>query len=320
MLTKLNGFIDKWDGLRIGVIGDVVLDVFMRVRDQHRTDPSQNFPILQEEGRIEQPGGAANAALNLQAMGADVQLVGIVGNDSEGDRLTRMLGDMAQLVRCVSSGRVTTCKTRVAGVHFHDDVNLGIRLDSRANHGITRSEGDALSFAVVALDDWAEGILLSDYGHGTICYPVAGLVEELDVKVHLDPHRKFPEALEGMVLHCMTPNTEEALLMWKQNNTDLNSLAGTVVVTGGETGARVHLPVDGFNGFHVPNDPVHNPRVCGAGDAFAAALLLSRMAGADWLQAVTLANAAGRAAVQMAFTSVVPADAVREQLPAVLNA
>jgi D-beta-D-heptose 7-phosphate kinase/D-beta-D-heptose 1-phosphate adenosyltransferase len=325
MLLGLERYVHAWEGKQVTVVGDVMLDVFLRTVDTGRKDPSTGVPVYQIENRLEQPGGAANAAMNLAAMGADVSLVGITGyHDHAAMRLHGLVNQAGVKDFTVkSTSRSTNCKIRYSTNTRAQQVDR-MRIDSEATTPPDAAEATQLLERVEDCLDSA--VLLSDYGQGTICSSVAESVEEWsrdwDAYVHLDPHRELLPTLFNRGISCVTPNTREAMGFANQYTEQWPALVDrncTTVITRGEDGANVHRPGD-WAGVVIGTKPVEYPKVCGAGDTFAAALLLARLAGAGWEDAVTLANAAGRAAVLKPFTSVVNSEELLHELPEVLIA
>jgi D-beta-D-heptose 7-phosphate kinase/D-beta-D-heptose 1-phosphate adenosyltransferase len=104
-----------WDRAHLLVVGDVMLDKYIwGVVD--RISPEAPIPVVRASHRSEQPGGAANVAMNIACLGARVTLAGFVGEDAEADALKAKLeqaGIAAEL--CVTENRPTISKTRILG-------------------------------------------------------------------------------------------------------------------------------------------------------------------------------------------------------------
>src|SRR5580692_3304817 len=90
-MSKYNNIIRQFKAKKILVIGDVVLDQYIKGRVT-RISPEAPVPIVLQEESFYTPGGAANVANNLSSLGADVTLVGKIGDDIEGSILKRELG------------------------------------------------------------------------------------------------------------------------------------------------------------------------------------------------------------------------------------
>jgi bifunctional ADP-heptose synthase (sugar kinase/adenylyltransferase) len=285
--------------------------VFKGVTPSDRKDATSLAPIVTVNSTAVFPGGAANVAANLKAMGARVNLIALAGHDEAGAYIAGLTDVGEGLV--LTEGRRTTTKTRYSSACRIDEVDIDPNWE----------ESQAMAANIDEIANWADGVLVSDYGLGvTGSMPVCTRIGMLNVPVHLDPHRVLAPALFNRNVTCATPNTEEALVIASQVGGDWAKLLnpGCVnVTTRGPAGAVIHQPGD-YEGETVATKPVDHPDVCGAGDVFAAALLLSRLGGALWADAVTIANAAGRAAVLKPFTSVVNQADVLAQIPHVLKA
>ena len=101
---------------RILVLGDVILDQFIwgRVR---RISPEAPVPIVEFERESYIPGGAANVARNLAALGVPVSMVGVVGRDTAGKQVKQLLQQSGVEVKGLLEGRdrVTSIKSRIVG-------------------------------------------------------------------------------------------------------------------------------------------------------------------------------------------------------------
>jgi len=118
--NQLKQIVDQFGNLRIGVLGDVVADLYITgITDR----VSREAPIIiarQQRGELI-AGGAANVARNIASLGAHVELVGVVGDDPLGKQLTKTLADAGVSVDAViaSSGYQTITKTRIVAGAEH---------------------------------------------------------------------------------------------------------------------------------------------------------------------------------------------------------
>ena len=96
------------------VVGDLMLDKYLWGRT-NRISPEAPVPIVDINKIDYRPGGAANVALNLSALGCNVIIIGIIGSDSDGKNLLNLLKkyniDCSKIV--ISDNRYTTVKTRI---------------------------------------------------------------------------------------------------------------------------------------------------------------------------------------------------------------
>src|SRR5687767_9873141 len=81
-----------WAGKRVVVIGDLMLDAYL-IGEVRRISPEAPVPIVEVAESKERPGGAANTALNVLALGATPVLVGVVGADAEGEKLVSLIAE-----------------------------------------------------------------------------------------------------------------------------------------------------------------------------------------------------------------------------------
>src|SRR4051812_48000869 len=98
---------------RIAIVGDAMLDVYLR-GDVDRISPEAPVPVVRVRERKLALGGAANVAQNVAALGADCELVAVIGDDVNGTTLRDMMRDIGAAPRSlVRVDRPTTTKTRV---------------------------------------------------------------------------------------------------------------------------------------------------------------------------------------------------------------
>ena len=99
--------------MRALVLGDIILDSFLKEQRQGNL-PEADAPILLHDSTTYVAGGAANVALNLHSLGWDVSLMGLIGKDEQGERLSNVLATYKNLeVISFSDGRPTTHKQRI---------------------------------------------------------------------------------------------------------------------------------------------------------------------------------------------------------------
>jgi D-glycero-beta-D-manno-heptose-7-phosphate kinase len=194
---------------RILVIGDVMIDEYM-LGKVNRISPEAPVPIIslgKEEQRL---GGAANVALNLQALGATPMLCSVVGNDKKGSDFLELLRDqempMNGIVR--SGERVTTVKTRVIGNNQHL-----LRIDAEDNHPLSVSEEDEFLEKVRAIigNENIDAVIFEDYNKGVltprIIREITDLANSKGIPTTVDPKKDNFLAYKGVTL--FKPNLKE---------------------------------------------------------------------------------------------------------------
>jgi rfaE bifunctional protein kinase chain/domain len=147
---------------RVLVIGDLMLDEYIHGR---ATRISQEAPVMVvRQQRVHAvPGGAANVAKNLVALGATAHILGVIGDDEPGSRLRSTLADQASTL-IVDSSRPTTRKTRVLA----DSAHQVLRIDDESTEPVSESiEAQLLAVATELLLD-CDVILFSDYVKGVL--------------------------------------------------------------------------------------------------------------------------------------------------------
>jgi D-beta-D-heptose 7-phosphate kinase/D-beta-D-heptose 1-phosphate adenosyltransferase len=154
--------VDGWHGQRVVVVGDAALDVWLE-GGTGRLSREAPVPVVSVERRAERPGGAANVALHLAALGADVMLVSVVGNDPEGAALV----DALRRERIVAVGliQVDGRSTRT----LHRVVSRGrlvARFDTGSTGPLTTADEEVLLSHVARVLPSASALVISDNDHG----------------------------------------------------------------------------------------------------------------------------------------------------------
>ncbi len=302
------------------VVGDVMVDAYLWGRVD-RISPEAPVPVVQVTRRSARLGGAANVALNAQALGAKATLAAVVGDDADADRIADLLREhqlpLDGLVR--SKERRTTVKTRVISGHQHV-----VRVDEEQEDDLTAREEQALLERIAALmaRQRPDAIVLEDYNKGVLTEAVirgvVRMAQESGVPVAVDPKRKNFLAYTGVSL--FKPNLKELRegLKTDVDPTDDASLSRAArlleerlrnrmtLVTLSEHGAFAH---DGSGGARIAAHKRRIVDVSGAGDTViaVAALALAQGLGKDDIAA--LSNLAGGLVCEE--VGVVPIDAAR---------
>lgn len=285
---------------RVLIVGDLILDRYV-TGEVSRISPEAPIPVLAARHTDERLGGAGNVAANLRAMGADVELVGVVGDDTRGRKVLDMLAAIGvETQGCVlDSERPTTEKTRVAS-----GVQQMMRIDWERADVIAPPIEAALLEGLSGRVARARAVVLSDYGKGVL--PPAVIAAVIDaaraagVPVLVDPKGTDYSRYRGATL--VTPNrreAEEAVGRKIENLEDLPDVARELIEAAELDSAVITLGPDGI--FHLSKDgrwgrvPTVARQVfdvTGAGDTVIAHLALGVAAGFELEEAVVLANTA----------------------------
>ncbi len=311
--------IARFAGTRVLVIGDLILDHYIR-GEVTRTSPEAPVPIVAVRGEDWLPGGAANVAANLVALGARAELLGVVGDDEGGGQLGGLLeaheGLRATLVR--ERGRPTTLKTRCMA-----QGQQMLRLDRETAAPVSAETRQRVIRAVNRLAPKCAGIIVSDYGKGLLVPEVLEAVfaaaRAAGLAVVVDPKGRDYRRYRGASV--ITPNQKEASEESAIAVVDDSSAAeaarelrrstqaAAVVITRGAAGISV-FPRRG-TARHIPTRARAVFDVTGAGDTVIATLGLALFCGADVAEAAYLGNAAAGIVVGLAGVATVSAERLR---------
>jgi D-beta-D-heptose 7-phosphate kinase/D-beta-D-heptose 1-phosphate adenosyltransferase len=318
----LAALVRGFKGRRCLVIGDVMLDVFERGQAE-RLAPDTPAPVVTDVRKEASPGGAANVAANLAALGAEVTLLGVVGDDSAGGELLKGLDENGVRTDEVFrlSGRATVVKKRlVAG-----DATLA-RVDSGNKEPLMGAVEIEFAERAAALAESAEAVVVSDYSGGVVTQEVADALDGTDHGcILLDS--KDPLRLRWRNLAAATPNHLEA-----QRTLDLPAEVEPSQVDAGAVGEAVRdalgvralavtlaeegvVVVDGAGVTRLGGRRVANPDVNGAGDTFLATFALSLGGGASPQTAARLGIEAATLAVSRTGTTPVGFRELLQRLP-----
>lgn len=308
-------FVDL-SSVRLLIVGDVMLDRYW-FGDVSRISPEAPVPVVKVERCEERPGGAANVARNAAALGAQVALLSLVGKDEAGESLSRLVRDGGiDASLHVDEGVSTTVKLRVIG---RQQQLLRIDFENRPSHEVLRAK---LKEFQRRLPD-CDAVVFSDYGKGGLTHisEMIQLARAAGKVVLVDPKGDDYSAYRGATI--ITPNRSEmreVVGRWK-DEADLERRAtelrerlelGALLVTRSEEGMSLFLPGRTIHEKAVAREVFD---VSGAGDTVIATLAVMAAHGADWADAIHVANVAAGIVVGKLGTAIV----TRDELAAALN-
>ncbi len=199
---------DKFNGLRILVIGDVMMDAYV-LGKVTRISPEAPVPIISLENEDERIGGAGNVALNLVALGAKPIIASVYGADSNGKKLTDLLEVNGISIEGViySEKRKTTVKTRVVS-----NKQQLLRIDSEDTFPISKTEEDLLIDKISKqIDNGIDAIIFEDYNKGvlteTLITQVIDLARKNGIPTAVDPKKENFFTYQDVTL--FKPNLKE---------------------------------------------------------------------------------------------------------------
>ena len=294
--------------LRILVVGDLMVDAYLLGRVD-RISPEGPVPILRASQRERRPGGAANVALNLKALGAAVTVGGAIGMDQDGLDLQKALEEQGMDTDAIVTlkDRRTTVKTRVmsGGQHL-------LRVDEEDDFDLNAEDSQQFleQLASVLAARPFDAILIEDYDKGALSPTVIeGLLEmarKRDIPVTVDPKFRHFDRYRDVAL--FKPNLKELRdglgLLWEDGDDAAMHQALTeglqrlqsewnperVLLTLSEHGVRVKTPLEDAQ---QPAHPREILDVSGAGDTVIAVATVLLAQGLDALSMAQVANLAG---------------------------
>jgi D-beta-D-heptose 7-phosphate kinase/D-beta-D-heptose 1-phosphate adenosyltransferase len=336
------------------VVGDLMLDRYVW-GDAERISQEAPVILLHADKREERLGGASSVATMLRALGAKVSLAGVVGDDPDGGRIRQLLDDLGidHEAVFIDDSRPSTVKERYIGRAQQKHPQQMLRVDYEVRHPLGSEQEAALKEALVSRIKKCDIVLVSDYDKG-VCTPgvvthAIGTARAVGKRVLIDPIRcgQLAPRVAGSVnsrselttlahpyekyrgCSAMTPNRLEAALA-----------TGRSVHTGPEAFAAaqqlleqldmeagiVTLDKDGMalvrrDGrkelFPTRQRQVYD--ITGAGDMVLCVLGIALAAGADYADAIRLANIAGGLEVEKIGVAPVTRDEILRDIHLSLN-
>jgi len=315
---RLNDLKKGFDGKRIAVIGDMMLDGYFW-GDVKRISPEAPVPVLEVEDEFFRFGGAANVAFNILTLGGIPVPVGVIGNDNYGNIFSSLLKEknIEDEGIIIDNARPTTTKTRVIANNQHV-VRIDKESKSYINHKI---ESKILAY-IESVISKLDGIILQDYNKGiltpSLISNIISIANKKNILVTVDP--KFDNFFEYKNVTVFKPNrkeTETVLGIRIKNDKDISSAGRNllqklnskyVLLTLGEGGIAVFEKGDKER--RMPTKAIKVADVSGAGDTVISTLTIGLAAGADIYEACFLANYA--AGIVCGEVGIVPIE--KEQL------
>ncbi len=206
---QLKKLFSSFNNQTIIVIGDVMIDSYLWGKVS-RISPEAPVPIVSVKKRESRLGGAANVALNLQAMGANPILCGITGSDDKGDLFYSLMDKQKLISDGIIKGkdRLTTVKFRIIGNKMHM-----LRVDEETERALSAEESQMLYNRIETLIDKHQpsAIIFEDYDKGVISPELIEKVvlkaAEKEIPVSADPKNKNFRAYKNISL--FKPNLKE---------------------------------------------------------------------------------------------------------------
>jgi D-beta-D-heptose 7-phosphate kinase/D-beta-D-heptose 1-phosphate adenosyltransferase len=303
-------------GKQVLVLGDLMLDRYW-YGEVDRISPEAPVPVVRKVSAQGIPGGAANTACNVVALGATVTLFGAVGRDEAGVELRRILARRG--INCsavlTAAARRTTVKLRIMA---HDQQV--VRIDEEDTAPIDGSLVGQVQRRAARMLPQVDAVLVSDYAKGFVTEPlirdVIRAARRHGKPVVIDPKGADCDRYRGATV--IKPNRSELAVLTGlparhhaesvQAGHRLLQLTGAaaIVVTEGRDGMTLLQPDTPEE--HFPSFALEVYDVTGAGDTALATLAVALAAGAGMRDAVWLSNLAAGLAVAESGTAVISRD------------
>jgi len=301
---------------KILVVGDVMLDRYW-FGEVDRISPEAPVPVIKVKRVEERPGGAANVARNIAALSAQSTLLSVIGDDEAGACLKKLLNEHQNLNALLHQDNTISTIIKLRAIARHQQL-LRIDFETSPSHEVLNA----------ALEDFraqmpmADVVILSDYGKGGLTH-IAEMIRLARVAgkhVLVDPKGDDYARYRGATI--LTPNRSEFREVagsWKtegeltlkaeqlRNELQLDAL----LITRSEDGMSLYRSND------VQHEPTHTREVfdvSGAGDTVIATLAVMLACGADFPEAMHIANRAAGIVVGKLGTAVVSREEIIEDL------
>lgn len=302
-IVQAKKILSRFSHQRILVVGDLMLDRYI-YGGVSRISPEAPVPVVHVTHEKSMPGGASNVAWNVQSLGGGAAVAGILGKDTTGRDLKKILMRGGVSVAVDAGGIRTTVKTRIIA-----ERQQVVRVDRENNLNLTGKKAEVFCRRLASEVKKSTGVILEDYGKGVIQQCVVDTVLKVakasGIPVGLDPKENHELDLGGITV--ATPNRKEAFTIAgvkgsPAHSNPLNDNAllkvadilmhkwapALLLITLGPLG--ILLVTKNAPPKHVPTRAREVFDVSGAGDTVIATCILALAAGASPFEAAELAN------------------------------
>jgi D-glycero-beta-D-manno-heptose-7-phosphate kinase len=316
---RLMHLIGQLPGARVGVIGDLVCDIYVTGLTD-RVSREAPVLIIQQEKEWVVPGCAANTAVNLASLGAQVRLVGILGDDTTADALCKKLRETGvatdDLVQAAE--RHTISKTRFLAGARHTSRQQVLRLDRQPDRPPEDGLRQRLLQRFRELTSEVDAWIINDYGYESFDEALRDALADAAVHKPVVADSRYG-LMDFKGVTVAKPNEQEALAVAGTDNIPaaarlirdrLNVHA--VLVTLGNQGMLLHRETTSERIPAAGTDEIVD--LTGAGDTVAAVLTAALARNAELSDAAHLANLAGGLVVMKEGAASVTCDELRNAL------
>jgi len=283
---------------RILVIGDLMIDHYLWGKCE-RISPEAPVQVVAVEKETSVLGGAGNVIHNLQALGANVDVISVIGDDANAEELKRLLADIdiSDENILIQKGRNTSKKSRIIAAQ-----QQVIRYDTESTEDINAQIQEQIIVNFQNALAQYDILLLSDYGKGvltdTLTQTLISLAREMGKRVLVDPKGSDYSKYKGATL--LTPNKKEAIEASKVEIVDDATLLKAITTLKEACDLEVSLITLSEEGIAIYDETLRtHPTVArevfdvtGAGDTVIASLGFALASGYNIDEAVKFSNLA----------------------------
>lgn len=326
MKTDLVKLVDAFAGLKVIVIGEAMLDCYLSgVAD--RLCPEGPVPVVTVTARQEVPGGAANTAVNVNSLGAQVTFLSVVGDDWEGAQLQQVLERCGVSRRYILTqlNRKTLTKQRVTAAS-----QLLVRFDQGSTDAIDLEVEQAIIDELELCFSGCDAVIVSDYGYGIMTEKIIQVIAKLQQSQPriLVVDSKNLATYRSVGATAVKPNYSQAIQLLDVQETDGEARVSQMAMHNEQllnlTGAQIAaVTLDAEGAIIFERDQLSHrtyaqrakhSRASGAGDTFLSVFTLALAAGATTTEAADLAATAASVVVRKDGTTACSAQELRQIL------
>lgn len=328
---KIDQIFDSFSNQNVLVVGDMMIDAYIS-GSVSRISPEAPVPIVHFEDRENRLGGAANVALNLIALGANVFVASVIGEDTSGREMLELFEKDGIHVDTLMSSRTrkTTVKTRILG-----NKQQLIRVDEEQTNDLSIEEEDEFVSIVEKLlqTQKIDAIIFEDYNKGvltdTVIRRIISLANQRNIITTVDPKKKNFFSYKNVTL--FKPNLKElkeGLNVQFHVKTELDKLEKSIdelhAILGNSI-SFITLSADGVyikndeKSFHFPAHLRHVADVSGAGDTVISVATLCLIAGCSIDLVARISNLAGGLVCEYAGVVPINKEQLREEAKLIIE-
>jgi D-beta-D-heptose 7-phosphate kinase/D-beta-D-heptose 1-phosphate adenosyltransferase len=317
MTTNLSNLLDQFANHRVMVVGDLMLDRFI-YGTVDRISPEAPIPVLRIQRETIALGGAGNVVRNLSSLGAQVDVIGVAGQDSASFDMAQLFAELPNVASMVlpDAARPTTLKVRCIG-----GSQQLIRADRETTTAISPEMEQQILQRVQAALPSVQVLILSDYAKGVLTEKlvpqIIALAKAQNKPVLIDPKGRDFSRYRGATM--LTPNRKElteatgagsikTVAEAEQAARSLIAKYDVNVVLAKLGGDGVCLVAKDEPALHIHGMAKEVYDVSGAGDTVVATMALALAAGGTLADAAHLANLAGSIVVGKVGTATISVD------------